>query len=377
MVAWLPEQLPAQPKVLWEHKLSNQGLGGVAATDRFVVVSDRDAADAFDIFRCLAATDGHELWTLRYPARGKLDYGNSPRATPLIDRDVVYLQGALGDLHAVSLASGKVIWRKNLRQDFGVKLSDWGFCSSPLIANGRLIVNPGVKDGSLAALELGTGQVAWKTPGTPAAFGSFILANISGRQQLIGHDRESLGGWDPIGGRRLWRSAPPRGGDFSVPTPTQFGDKLLVASENNGTRVFAFDGEGLIAAKPLAHYLDLCPDISSPVVIGDRLFGVCEKLFCLDISKGLNAVWTASDDAFHDYTALLGGPDRVLLTTIHGELLLVDATGPEYRLIGRHQVFHDDSGVYSHPAIVGERFYLRGSTSIRCLDLADENQPRG
>ena len=131
-----------------------------------MVVSDRDAADAADIFRCLSAVDGHELWALRYPARGALDYGNSPRATPLIDGQRVFLLGALGNLHCVSLASGQVIWSKHLRQDFGeVKLQAWGSCSSPLIAGGRLIVNPGAKDASLVALDGASGKAIWKTPG--------------------------------------------------------------------------------------------------------------------------------------------------------------------------------------------------------------------
>ena len=124
-------------------------------------------------------------------------------ATPLIEGDFVFLLGAMGNLHCVSLASGKVIWSKHLRRDFGdVKLTSWGCCSSPLIADGRLIVNPGAKDASLVALEPATGEVVWKTPGGPASFGSLILATFGGRQQLIGHDQNSLGGWDPANGER-------------------------------------------------------------------------------------------------------------------------------------------------------------------------------
>jgi outer membrane protein assembly factor BamB len=333
----------------------------------------RDAADAADIFRCLSAADGHELWALRYPARGTLDYGNSPRATPLLDGERVFLLGALGNLHCVSLMSGKVIWSKHLRQDFGgVKLQAWGSCSSPLIAGGRLIVNPGAKDASLVALERASGQVIWKTPGAPAAFGSFILAQVGGRQELIGHDQNSLGGWDPASGERLWQVSPRRPGDFNVPTPVQVADMLIVSTENNGTRAFRFDARGQIDREPLAENLDLSPDAQSPIVIGNRLFGIWDGLFCLDVSGGLKALWTARDDAFSEYATLIGSPQRVLMTTLHGELLLIDAQSPDYRLIDRSQLFHDDSGVYSHPALVGTRLYMRGSNSICCVELAVE-----
>jgi outer membrane protein assembly factor BamB len=373
LVDWLPTRLAPQAAIVWERKLSNQGLGGIAATDDYVIVGDRDAADAHDVFRCLAASDGHEVWALRYPARGKLDYGNSPRATPLIDGERVFLLGALGDLHCVSLASGQVIWSKRLRQDFGqTNLPAWGYCSSPLIADGRLIVNPGAKDCSLAALEPSTGEAVWKTPGAPAAFGSFILAEVAGRRQIIGHDQNSLGGWDAADGRRLWRLAPPRPNDFNVPTPVQVDDTLMVATENNGTRAFRFDAHGRIDPKPFAENADLCPDSHSPIVIGRRLFGVWDGLHCLDTSDGLKAHWTASDDAFGDYATLLGCRQRVLMTTIHGELLLIDAQSPNYRLIGRSKLFQDDSGVYAHPALVGSRLFVRGSTSICRVDLAAE-----
>jgi len=371
LVDWLPDRLEPHPTIVWEKKLASPGLGGVAATDQSVIVSDRDLADSADIFRCLDAADGHELWAVRYPARGKLDYGNSPRATPLIDSDLVFLLGALGDLHAVSLASGQIVWNKNLRRDFGpVKLQAWGWCSSPLIADGRLIVNPGAKDASLVALDRATGQVFWKTPGAPAAFGSFILAQLAGRQELVGHDQNSLGGWDPATGKRLWQVAPARTGDFNVPTPVQVADTLLVSTENNGTRAFRFDALGQIDRRPLAENVDLCPDAHTPIVIGNRLFGVSGELYCLDLSAGLKALWTASDDAFSEYTSLLGSPERVLITTLHGELLLIDAQSPEYRLIDRSQLFADDSGVYAHPALVGTRLYVRGSNSICCVELA-------
>jgi hypothetical protein len=33
-------------------------------------------------------------------------------------------------------------------------------------------------------------------------------------------------------------------------------------------------------------------------------------------------------------------------------------------------VFENDRGVYSHPALVGTRLYIRGSAEIACVDLA-------
>jgi outer membrane protein assembly factor BamB len=94
-------------------------------------------------------------------------------------------------------------------------------------------------------------------------------------------------------------------------------------------------------------------------------------MFCLDTGARLKPLWTAADEAFSDYTSLIGSPTRVLITTLHGELLLIDSQSPNYRLISRSKVFEDDTGVYSHPALAGTRLYVRGSTSIVCIDFSE------
>ena len=97
VVARLPARLPQPPQVLWSAPLTGRGLAGVAATERCVIVADRDATDTRDIFRCLDARTGQATWTLEYATPGRIkDYGNSPRATPLIDQGRVYTLGGHG-----------------------------------------------------------------------------------------------------------------------------------------------------------------------------------------------------------------------------------------------------------------------------------------
>ena len=123
----------------------------------------------------------------------------------------------------------------------------------------------GSKERFAGGLDRFTGNVLWTTPGDPPGYASFVLARLGGLEQVVGYDAISLGGWDPETGRRLWRLLPEREGDFNVPTPLVVGDKLLVATENNGARLYAFGPEGKIQPQPLAKNEDLCPDTSSPV----------------------------------------------------------------------------------------------------------------
>ena len=109
---------PAEPRMAGVSPMLRAGLGGLAATDRHVLVGDRDAANLADVFRCLDAESGRELWTVTYPAPGRLDYDNSPRATPLIHDGRAYFFGAFGDLTCADLDGGKVVWRTNIRRQF-------------------------------------------------------------------------------------------------------------------------------------------------------------------------------------------------------------------------------------------------------------------
>lgn len=374
LVPWLPDALPDPPRIVWRQRLSGPGLSGVAATAKHVLVADRDPADLLDIFRCLAPDTGAELWKLEYAAPGELDYGNSPRATPLVYEGRVFLLGAHGDLHCVRLADGHVIWKRNLRTEFGTKSTSWGYCSSPLIVDGRLVVNPGAAEASVAALDPADGKTLWKTPGGAVAYSSFIAGRFGGVRQIVGYDADSLGGWDAATGKRLWRLVPPERGDFNVPTPIDLGGRLLVTTENNGTRLYEFDAQGKIIPKPAATNKALAPDSSTPVVVGTRVFGCWQGLYCLDAGAGLAATWASEDRAFDGYASLVASPTRVLVTTAAGELVLLDARGPEFKVLSRQRPFGEECEILSHPAVAGRRLYLRSDACVACLGL--EQVPR-
>ncbi len=369
-VGWLPERLPEHPAVVWRHPLSGNGVGGIAATRERVVVSDRDLADVCDVFHCLDAKSGREMWTCRYPAPGKLDYGNSPRATPLFYGDHVFLFGAFGHLTCVELATGIVAWQFDVRDTFDITSKmPWGLCGSPLIAAGRLVVNPGGKLASLVALQPLTGEVDWKTRGRPAAYGSFIAAQLGGKLQLVGYDESSLGGWDAVTGKRLWTLTPEYPNDFNVPTPLVHRGQLLVSTENNGTRMYGFTAEGKIEKKPIAVCADLAPDTQTPVIANDRLFGVAHELYCLDLKNNLKTLWTGTDPAFQSHASLVATDERLLVWSAAGELVLIDATADEMKLTGRFAVLSDESDLLAHPAFVDKQVYIRAPSEVMCLSL--------
>jgi len=368
-VPQLPAVLPEKAQMLWQKPAMNGGLAGVAVAEGRVIVADRDAADERDVFRCLDANDGRLIWLVDYAAHGKLDYGQFPRATPVIRDGRVYLLGALGSLHCVRLTDGKILWQRNFIKDLGGSLSPWGSCATPLLVDDLLIVNPGGAKTSLVALDCNTGKTRWAAPGNPSAYSSFISATLGGKFQVVGYDKVSLGGWDPKSGERLWTLTPPAKGDFNVPTPLVVEGRLLVATENNGTRLYGFGDDGKILPAPLAQYADLAPDTTTPVVTNGRVFGCQSGMNCLDLNDHLKPIWRGQNNDLDGHASLFASPDRVLVVALSGELFLFSAESGKYEVLSRLRLFEDDAEVYSHPALVNNRLYIRGSTSICCVDL--------
>ena len=111
------------------------------------------------------------------------------------------------------------------------------------------------------------------------------------------------------------------------------------------------------------------PSEARPVAVGDRLFGVMHGLHCLDLSAGLKVLWTGKDSSLFEHASLIASPTHVLIVTSEAELILLDAQANAMKFLGRQKVLPGESGLLSHPAIVGSRLYLRGSGEIVCLEL--------
>jgi len=361
---------------LWRRTLTGPGMAGLAlARGSRVMVADKSYDAKEDIFRCLDADTGEQLWHIRYPAAGDMDFTNTPRATPCFTCPSVYLFGAFGDLRCVNAWSGEVVWQTNLAEQFSTKMPQWGYSSTPLSHGGKLIVNPGAPDASLVALDRRTGDVIWRTPGKTAAYASFVTGELGGVNQLVGYDSVSLGGWDIDTGKRLWTLIPLIEGDFNVPTPIVLDGKLLVASENNGTRLYAFNDDGSIVPEPIASNDDLKPDTSSPVVIGDLVFGADGTLRCLDLNDGLKTLWTCDDEAFAGYCSLMACRGRLLVTSQSGEISLLDLDRAKPRLVARWTPFagdpETDRDIWSHPVLAGNRLYVRNGLGVSCFLFVD------
>jgi outer membrane protein assembly factor BamB len=359
--------------------LSSDGLSGLAVAEGVVVVPCRDITDSRDVFIAVDAATGQVRWKHQYPAAGSFDYGNSPRATPVISDGKVWTHGASGHVHCLDLKSGAVLWRKNIAAEFGTPRLEWGLTGSPLLVDGLLVVQPGGAAANVVALNAGTGEVAWKSePGLPGN-SSLIAATLGDKKQVIGYDDASLGGWDLETGKRLWGIVPKVKGDFNVATPLLVENHLVAATEGNATRTYTIGNDGLPSPTPTAKSDLLSPDSSTPVAIGKRVYGLTDGLFCLDVTDGLKQIWALEDDALVGYGSIIACPqsNRLLVLTLAAKLLLIEDTGTAGKILGRVSLGDGDAETHSHPAIVGDVLFARVGQKLAAYSLSVQSGQAG
>ena len=75
---------------------------------------------------------GARIWTHSYACTYKgFGYQAGPRASVLIEDGRAYSLGAVGHLFCFDAADGKVLWHRDMRAEYRVRVPNWGIAASP------------------------------------------------------------------------------------------------------------------------------------------------------------------------------------------------------------------------------------------------------
>jgi outer membrane protein assembly factor BamB len=329
-----------------------------------------DAGGACTLF-ALQERDGKVLWSVRVGEAGGHNRYPGSRSTPSTDGDVVVALGQHGDLVAVAAADGKERWRVNLEGGLGGRMmSGWRWSESPLIDGAKLICTPGGSKGTLAALDLATGRVLWRTPDLTeaATYGAPVPAEIGGVKQYLVRTPGLVAGVSAADGKLLWK-AERKGGERATVSEPLHADGTVFASSgyNVGCDVFQVtESGGAFSAKELYSGRQLRNHHGGMVLIGGYVYGVDDggSLKCLELKTG-RETWSvpglgkgavAVADGRLYYRSENAGRPVVALFEIS------PTAGKE---VGRF-VQPEPSGkqTWAHPVIAGGRLYLRDQDAL-------------
>ncbi len=400
------EEFPTSgPVVRWRAPL-RAGYSGPAVAEGRVYVMDRQQGEggskpgnAFERGRipgtervvCLDEASGKLLWTHEYDCPYTVSYAAGPRATPLVSGGKVYTLGAEGNLFCLDAVTGKEIWARDFKKEFGVQTPTWGFAGHPLIDGNKLICLAGGEGSVAVAFDKETGKELWRAlSAQEPGYAPPVIYEAGGKRQLIVWHPEALNALDPETGALVWSERVKARSGLSVAMPRKMGDLLFVTSFYNGSMMMRLD-----PAKPAATKLwaskkaseketdALHSIIATPFLEDGFIYGVCSygQLRCLKAETG-ERVWetlaaTTNGKPVRWATAfLVKNGARFFLFNEKGDLIIAKLTPGGYEEISRAHLLdptNSDPGrpvVWSHPAFANRSVYARNDKELVCVSLA-------
>ena len=268
---------------------------------------------------------------------------------------------------------GVLLWKK----DFGVLDSgyytvpsaQWGYGNSPVIHDGRLIVQCDVQTNSfVASYDLRDGRELWRTPRAEVpTWCTPTIAEANGHAQIICNGYHVHAGYDFATGRELWRLR--NGGDIPVPTPV-VGHNLAFLTSAHGrlAPIYAvrLSAEGDITlgadASTNAHIAWSVPRggsyLQTPVLVGDELY-LCNDLgilSCYDARNGQRHYQERLSTGGNGFTASPVAADGKIYCVAENGRVYVAALGQDFELLAKNEL---GEPCLVTPAIAAGTIYFR------------------
>jgi outer membrane protein assembly factor BamB len=395
------EKFPASGlKKLWSFPVAG-GYAGPAVANGKVIVTDYvtndkvqegnwDFKEQTGIERvwCVDAKTGQEVWKVEYPVKYKISYPAGPRCTPILDSDKVYTLGAMGDLLCLQAKDGKVVWKKQLKDEYQAKVASWGYAAHPLIDGDNLITIGGGEGSHIVALNKATGKEVWKSQSpTEDGFGYVppSIIEAGGVRQLITATPRAIRALDPATGKRLWTQEYDATSGSVIMTPVRFEDYLYFGGyqSKNILLKLAKDkpdattewrnkkGHGVAA-------VNVQPFLHEGVMYGFDDNGI---MYAVELPSG-KRLWETTDlvggkNAGSETAFIVKNGDRFFFFTEKGDLVIGKLTKEKFEEIDRAKGLIEQTDfcfgrkvVWCQPAFADKKMFVRNGKELAVFDLA-------
>jgi outer membrane protein assembly factor BamB len=357
------------PRRVWEKKVG-QGFAGPAVVGNRLLLFHR--VGNREVVEALGASTGAPLWRHDYETTYRDDFGfdEGPRSVPVVVEGTVYTFGAQGMLSAIALETGKPLWSVATADRFKVPKNFFGAAGSPLVIDGRVLLNVGGPKAGLAAFDAKNGKLLWTATDDEASYSSPTTANIGNERLALFYTRSGLTIVDPEGGvvkhQFSWRSRSRASVNAAVPLVV--GDVIfLSASYGTGAAALRLGPSGLTklwsSDEALSsHYATVVH--RDPVLFGfhgRQEYG--QSFRAVELLTG-KVLW--SEEGFGAGTVTLAS-DKLLIVRESGELVVAEASPRAFRVLARAPLL--SGTVRAHPAVSDGVIYVRNETTLGAFDL--------
>ena len=316
---------------------------------------------------CLDAKTGADVWSHSYSAKLNPNlYEGGPGATPTVSDEFVYTLSIDGRLLALDRKSGQVRWEKNLKQELGVEMPEWGFDSSPLVLGDQLIL----QGGRVASFNRHTGEKLWQTQKHSAGYGSVCEFTRNGKSLLASLDCDGLRISDSVDGSEIafqpWKSPY----QTNSTTPIVVGDLIYISTGYNiGCGLFRFDGSsltGVYSNKQMRNHFNnsILHEGYLYGFDGNSNLGRVVTLTCMNFETG-ETMWK---ERGLGCGSLMIADGKLVILSETGSLVIAAATSTGYQELSRSEIL--TGRCWTAPVLSNGKVYARNASgNLVCVQL--------
>ena len=354
------EVLPAEAlrniggKVRWKIEAGTGFASCSVVGDRLFTTGHQDGQDT--LF-CVNTGDGSTLWKYSFPSDlGDKFYEGGPGATPSVKDGRVYLLSKWGDLFCFQATNGKILWKKQLRDEAEVRVPTWGFNGSPTLVGDTIFLNVGSAG---MALRQSDGKILWKSDRGDPGYSTPLPVELDSGQGLLLSNGKAYLAVDRETGRKLWSHRWITRYGVNAADPIMKNSQVFISSGyNKGCALLETSGGKV---ETLWKNKNLRNQFSGSLLVGDFLYGIDgdsnEKasLRCLDWKTGA-VKWDFDQCGFGSLVAV----GNQLLVLDHGGTLWVAPASPEgFQPSSKGKIL--DGKCWTVPVVAHGKLYARNS----------------
>jgi outer membrane protein assembly factor BamB len=324
----------------------------------------------------LRESDGEVVWRVPLGPVFPEMFGNGPRSTPLVEKDVVYVLSATGRLHALATKDGKRLWELDLVKELGSPTPDRGFASSPLVDGDLLLLHAGGTEGrAVVALDKKTGKIRWSALNGEPGYVTPLAVTIDGVRQYV---FVRTGEGDIVSvlpdGKVHWQYSW-QGGAIASPLFLPPNRIFASATDDVGAVLLEIgkaDGKGGNQATVREVWKNrlMRNHFSSSVLYEGHIYGFDNaSLKCLVAETG-EQKWVQRG---YGKGSLIAADGLLYILSDQGQLILAEATPAGFHEKGKVQALQGKT--WTAPVLSHGRLYLRNDTEMIALDVKTPAAP--
>jgi outer membrane protein assembly factor BamB len=381
--------------VIWGDRIFLTTAVGAEGDDPYLKVGlygdikavEGEPAQRFEVW-CLHKKSGEVLWKRTahegVPKVKRHTKSTHANPTPATDGERLVVSFGSEGLYAYDL-DGELLWKKDLgvldAGFFMVPTAQWGYGSSPILHDGRVIVLADVLgDSFLAAFDARNGQELWRTSRDDVpTWGTPTIVEVGDRTQVVVNGFRQIAAYDFGTGKQIWRLL--GGGDIPVPTPVVGHDLIFITNGHGGSqpiyaiRTTATGGISLAEGTTSNEHVLWSRDkdgayIPTPLVYGDHLYVLRDNgiLRCFDARRGLKLYSKRVGDGSSGFSAsMVAADDKLYIADESGDVHVVRA-GMNFEVLATNSM---NEIVMATPAISEGVIYFRTRGHLVAVGGAD------